>query len=82
MKYANLAWLLRHRRLPHYKVAASVGMSQRAFSHAFTGRGDFTWDQKYALAKLLDVSSVWLFTEMKPPRPRWKPKVRDLVVSA
>jgi hypothetical protein len=70
MKFANLVWAMREKGLPNYRVAQGVGMTETAFSKALTGRSAFSPDQRYAIARLLGFSAVWLFAEVVPPRRR------------
>jgi transcriptional regulator with XRE-family HTH domain len=70
MKYPNLAWALRSKGLRQYQVARAIGMAPSAFSRGLAGYGPFSTDQRCALAKLLGMSSAWLFREIAPPRRR------------
>jgi len=70
VKFPNLAWALKQNRLPQYRAAGAIGMSAAAFSRALAGERTFTADQRYAIARLLNLSAVWLFAEIVPPRRR------------
>jgi transcriptional regulator with XRE-family HTH domain len=70
MKFPNLAWALKAKKLPQYRAARAVGISAAAFSRGLAGERHFTAEQRYAIAKLLDLSAVWLFSEIKAPRRR------------
>jgi len=83
MKFPNLAWALKQNRLPQYRAAQAIGMSAAAFSRALAGERAFTADQRYAIARLLNLSAVWLFVEIVPPRRRRVPaKQAQFAVSA
>jgi hypothetical protein len=70
MKFPNLAWALKAKKLPQYRAARAVGISAAAFSRGLAGERQFTVEQRYAIAKLLDLSAVWLFSEIRAPRRR------------
>jgi transcriptional regulator with XRE-family HTH domain len=70
MKFINLLWAMKTRKLPQYRAARAIGISPAAFCRALAGERQFTAEQRYLLAKLLDLSAVWLFSEIKAPRRR------------
>jgi hypothetical protein len=70
MRFPNLAWAARQNGLPHYRLAAGVGLSERRFSRGLTGRLDFTDSERQKLAAFLHYPVGWLFQETIPPNRR------------
>jgi hypothetical protein len=68
MRYPNLAWAMRNRRLPNYRVAALAELSESSFSRAISGRREFTPEERERVAAVLGFPSAWLFAKARPPR--------------
>ena len=68
MKFPNLAWAMRQRRLAGYEVGQVVGKRASAFSRAGNGLVEFTSEERAKIAVLLGFPEPWLFQEIVPPR--------------
>jgi len=67
MKFPNVAWAAGQHGLTHYQLAAAAEMSESRFSRCFSGRGEFTSDERQKLASRLRYPADWLFQEVSPP---------------
>jgi len=67
MKFPNLAWAARQDGLTNYRVAASVQISETAFSRCLGGRRDFSLEDLKKIADFLCYPEDWLFSEVAPP---------------
>lgn len=68
MKFPNLVWALRDRRLAHYQLAMRLGMEPSRFSRCLTGRFDFAPHERKRIGELLAIDESWLFSQ-PVPRP-------------
>ena len=66
MKFPNLVWAIRDRRLAHYEVAHRVRMEPTHFSRCLCGRLDFAPHERRRIAELLGFGEGWLFREPLP----------------
>ena len=66
MKYPNLVWAIRERRLAHYELAQHAGMEPSRFSRCITGRLDFAPNERTRISEVLGLDESWLF--LRPAR--------------
>lgn len=68
MRFPNLVWAIRDRRLAHYDVAHRVRMEPTRFSRCLSGRLDFAPHERRLISELLNIDEKWLFSQ-PVPRP-------------
>jgi hypothetical protein len=66
MRFPNLVWAIRDRRLAHYEVAHRVRMEPTRFSRCLSGRLDFAPHERKRIAEILGFGEGWLFCEPRP----------------
>lgn len=66
MKFPNLVWSIRFRRLAHYQLAMRVEMEPSRFSRCLTGRFDFSSPERRRVSQILGFNERWLFCEPIP----------------
>lgn len=84
MKFPNLVWAIRDRRLAHYEVAHRARMEPTRFSRCLSGRLDFAPHERKHISELLGIDESWLFSR-PVPRPlttKDKPEVSRFGPSA
>jgi hypothetical protein len=69
MKFPNLVYAISLKRLPHYEIAQTVGMSEWRFSRLLNGRSELLNVERKRIAEVLDFDVDWLFERPKP-KPR------------
>lgn len=67
MKYPNLLWAVRKRRLAHYELATRVKMDPSRFSRCLNGRFEFAPHERSRIAEALGFDEGWLFRDPLPP---------------
>jgi transcriptional regulator with XRE-family HTH domain len=68
MKFPNLLWALREKRIPQFELAATVGISESKLSRAIHGRVVLSPEERTRIAGILGYSDTWLFRPMTPSR--------------
>jgi hypothetical protein len=66
MKFPNLIWAIRNRRLAHYELAQHVGMDPSRFSRCLAGRLEFARHEKELISQQLGICETWLFSRPVP----------------
>jgi hypothetical protein len=66
VKFPNLVWAIRDRRMAHYEVARRVAMEPTHFSRCLSGRLDFAPHERKRIAEILGFHEGWLFCEPRP----------------
>ena len=66
MRFPNLIWAIRDRRLAHYELAQRAGMEPSRFSRCLTGRLDFAPYKRKRISQILGFDERWLFCEPVP----------------
>lgn len=66
----NLLWALAEKRIPHYRAAVAIGVSESRFSRALRRLATFTANERRKIAAFLGYPENWLFAEIRPPRRR------------
>jgi hypothetical protein len=67
MYYPNLLWALGYLRIPQYRLADFLAMSESCLSRRLAGRADFTPGEKQRIAEHLGFRPAWLFSQEGPP---------------
>lgn len=67
MRFPNLSWALAFGRIPQYRLAAVLVMSEASLSRRLAGRADFLPHEKRRIAEYLAYREDWLFREENPP---------------
>jgi hypothetical protein len=66
VKFPNLVWAIRDRRLAHYEVAHRVRMEPTRFSRCLSGRFEFAPHERKRISESLGMDESWLFTQPLP----------------
>lgn len=67
MKFPHLAWAAAERRMPHYRLAAMISLSEARLSRCLSGRTTFTAEERAAISRVLGFAEAWLFEEVTQP---------------
>jgi hypothetical protein len=70
MGYPNLLWILANKKIPHYRLANRVGISESRFSRALNGRQKFSTGERRVISKIMGYSERWLFASPNVPRSK------------
>jgi hypothetical protein len=65
--YPHLIWALSFNRIPQWRIAAVMGLSEGSFSRRITGHVDFSSREKKIASKSLGFRERWLFACEAPP---------------
>jgi transcriptional regulator with XRE-family HTH domain len=68
MKFPNLLWALREKKIAQYELAARIGISESKLSRAINGRVELSPDERRLIVEALGYSPSWLFRTMTPSR--------------
>jgi len=80
VRFPNLVWAIRDRRLAHYELAHDAGMEPSRLSRCLTGRLDFAPHERTRISELLGIDESWLFSQ-PAPRPLTTKGKRKLPLS-
>ena len=69
MRFPNLLWALKNRRIAHYEMAAKLKRDTSYFSKCLNGRTEFAPHEKHRISEVLGYDAGWLFQGITPPRP-------------
>ncbi len=67
MRYLNLLWALRNRRITNWELAHEIKMDPSRFSRCLNGRFEFAPHERNRIAEVLDYPADWLFALPSPP---------------
>jgi transcriptional regulator with XRE-family HTH domain len=81
MKFPNLLWALRERRIAQFEMAAKVGISESKLSRAMNGRVLLSAEEQSRIGDALGYPVPWLFREKRPPQARTRWGARRLRVT-
>lgn len=68
MRFFNLSWALSFLRVPRYRLAALLAISEATLSRKLSGRVEFLPHEKARIAEHLRFKPEWLFLEVSLPR--------------
>ncbi len=68
MRFPNLSWALRHRRITHYEVCKAIRRDPGHFSKCINGRREFLFHEQNRIGEVLGYEPSWLFEEVAPLR--------------
>lgn len=68
MKFPNLLWALREKKIAQYELAARIGISESKLSRALNGRVELSAEERRLISENLGYSPSWLFRTMTPSR--------------
>jgi transcriptional regulator with XRE-family HTH domain len=68
MKFPNLLWALREKKIAQYELAARIGISESKLSRAINGRVQLSADERRRIGDAVGYSPSWLFRAMTPSR--------------
>ncbi len=67
MRFPNLLWALRNRRITNWELAQKIKMDPSRFSRCLNGRFEFAPHERNRIAELLGYERDWLFALPSPP---------------
>jgi hypothetical protein len=63
LRFPNLVWAIRDRRLPHYKLALQTHIERTRLSRCMNGQFEFAPHEKTRIAEVLRRTEDFLFAE-------------------
>jgi transcriptional regulator with XRE-family HTH domain len=63
VRFLNIIYAARIRRLAHYEIADRSGMSASRLSRCMNGRSEFTDQERTRIAQILAFEVSWLFCQ-------------------
>jgi transcriptional regulator with XRE-family HTH domain len=78
MKFPNLLWAIREKRIAQFELAATVGISESKLSRAINGRVVLSAEEQSRIGDVLGYPIPWLFRAMTPLHARTRQGARGL----
>ena len=79
MKFPNLLWAIKNRRMTHYEMASKLQRDASHFSKCLNGRVEFLPHERKRISETLGYEVDWLFQKIVPPKPVRREAVADQV---